>query len=385
MTLRIGIPAAAFALFAGMVGCGEPGGQFSRRDNALEKSIAELRISLGEQWGEPIPGLSAAVLTNGDARVAASGSANPPGSIKLRSNDRFHIGSITKTFTAALIMQLDQERLLSLEQPISRWFDYPNGDLITVAMLLGHTSGVADFSESSSYTPTDSPERSVQIAATLDPVFDPGADWSYSNTNYILLGLITEQVTGASWASEVASRFLKPLGLMDTYVWTGQPHGSTVQGSRLSCSGPEEPACNPPQFDLDVLPIADGHDWTVAWAAGAMVSTPHDVARWLRALVRGDVLDEEHRLLMTTATPQSVKARALAPPFGTLRWTGNGLGLFRYEVESEGIGWGHEGLINGFAANAIQMSERDLTVSILSNFQMTDSFTALGEIVAITQ
>ena len=57
MTLRIGIPAAAFALFAGMVGCGEPGGQFSQRDNALEKSIAELRISLGEQWGEPIPGL----------------------------------------------------------------------------------------------------------------------------------------------------------------------------------------------------------------------------------------------------------------------------------------------------------------------------------------
>lgn len=382
MTSRFGFATAVFALFAGLVACGHPGDQSSQRDNALENSITELRISLGEQWGEPIPGLSAAVLVGGNASVAASGSADPPDSTKLKSNNKFHIGSITKTFTAALIMQLDQEQLLSLEQPISQWFDYPNGDLITVAMLLGHTSGVADFSESSSYTPTDSPERSIQIAATLEPVFDPGADWSYSNTNYTLLGLISEQVTGTSWASEVASRFLKPLGLMDTYVWTGQPRASTVQGSRLSCGGPTEPECNPPQFDLDVLPIADGHDWTVAWAAGAMVSTPHDVARWMRALVRGDVLDEDHRLLMTTATPQSVDARALAPPFGKLRWTGNGLGLFRYEVKAEGIGWGHEGLINGFAANAIQMSERDLTVAVLSNFQMTDSFSALGEIVA---
>ena len=114
------------------------------------------------------------------------------------------------------------------------------------------------------------------------------------------------------------------------------------------------------------------------------MSTPQDVARWMRALVQGDVLDEEHRLLMTTATSQSIASRALAPSFGNLRWTGNSLGLFRYEIEGNGIGWGHEGLINGFAANSIQMSELDLTVSVLSNFQMTDSFAALGSLVANT-
>ncbi len=382
--MRSRLLSAAISLLACLVGCASSVGPPPQGSTALENAVAELRISLGERWGIPIPGLAVAVIVNGEPTVAVSGSATPPSSLPLQPTDSFHIGSITKTFTAALIMQLDQEKKLALNQPISQWIDYPKGDSISVAMLLGHTSGVADFSESSLYSPADSPARCIQIAAELAPVFEPGEDWSYSNTNYILLGLIAEKVNGSSWATEVHSRFLKPLQLEDTYVWRGQPRGSTVKGSRLSCGGDGEPECRPPQFGLEILPVTQGYDWTVAWAAGAIVSTPQDVARWMRALVQGDVLDEEHRLLMTTATSQSIASRALAPSFGNLRWTGNSLGLFRYEIEGNGIGWGHEGLINGFAANSIQMSELDLTVSVLSNFQMTDSFAALGSLVANT-
>jgi hypothetical protein len=101
----------------------------------------------------------------------------------------------------------------------------------------------------------------------------------------------------------------------------------------------------------------------------------------MRALVTGNVLDPHHRALMTTATPQSIAALRSLPAFGNLRWTGAGLGLFRYEVERRGIGWGHEGLIDGFTANTAHMIDADVTVAVASNFQMTDSFTALGEIV----
>jgi len=296
--------------------------------------------------------------------------------------DRFHIGSITKTFTAALILQLDQERRLSLDDPISTWFDFPGGNRITVRMLLGHTSGIADFTDDPGYRAKQEPADLISIAARLPPVFAPGESWAYSNTNYTMLGVVSEQVTGRSWGEEVEARFLTPLGLTDTYLWQGRARPRTVDGSRVACGAAGEPDCDPARSGLALIPIPDGPDWTIAWSAGGLVSTPADVARWMRALVAGNVLDSRRRALMTTATPQSIAALRTLPAFGNLRWTGAGLGLFRYEVERRGTGWGHEGLIDGFTANAAHMIDAGMTVAVTSNFQMTDSFTALGEIVA---
>jgi D-alanyl-D-alanine carboxypeptidase len=378
---------AALAALLGLTliaaGCSSDQDEGAPVTAALTNSVVELRQSLGQQWGEPIPGIAAAAVVGEGNAVSAvvSGSADPPGSEPLEVRDRFHIGSITKTFTAALVMQLDQEGLLSIDDPISTWIDYPDGSQITIAMLLGHTSGVADFTDNSEYTSTESPERSIELAKELAPVFPPGSGWSYSNTNYTMLGVIAERATRSTWQEEIESRFLEPLELTDTYLWTGDPRPPTVDGSRLACSGPGEPKCDPPESGLELLSVADGFDWTVAWSAGSLVSTPADVTRWMRALVSGDVLDREHRALMTTATPQSEASRASAPAFGNLRWTGNGLGLFRYEIEGQGVGWGHEGLINGFTANTVHMVDREITVALTSNFQMTDSFTALGSLV----
>ncbi|MGB1377433.1 MAG: serine hydrolase domain-containing protein, partial [Miltoncostaeaceae bacterium] len=215
--------------------------------DVLERSVGELRESLGRPWGLPIPGLAAAATMGPDGRpgVAASGSSDPPGSRPLDVRDRFHIGSITKTFTAALILQLDQERRLALGDPISTWVDFPGGDRITVRMLLGHTSGIADFTDDPGYRAKQEPADLIAIAARLEPVFAPGESWAYSNTNYTMLGVISEQVTGRSWGEEVEARFLTPLGLTDTYLWQGRARPRTVDGSRVACGAAGEPDCDP--------------------------------------------------------------------------------------------------------------------------------------------
>jgi len=352
----------------------------------LSAILEEVRQSSASAWEVEVPGIAAAVESEtGESVGAVSGAADPPGSTPLTEVDRFHVGSLTKTFTAALIMTLDQEGQLSLDDPISRWLDYPGGDDITVRMLLGHTSGVPDFTSSSDLTRMESPDEAIALAARMEPLFAPDSDWSYSNTNYTMLGRISEIVSGEPWVSQVSTRFIEPLDLTATYVWTGAPQGPTVTGSRLACGYPSEPECIPTP-GLATLPVVDGEDWTLAWAAGSLVSTPTDMARWMSQLVAGDVLDAEHRRLLTTASPQSQAALADLPAFGPTRWSGASLGLLRYEIDEVGPAWGHEGAINGFVANAAYLMDQQVALAVTSNFAMTDSFAALGDVaVQITR
>lgn len=116
----------------------------------------------GEPWGITLPGLAAAIADPDDSEKGprvVSGSSDPPGDTELIPADRFHVGSVTKTFTAALIMQLDQSGELSLSDSISKWIRYPGGRSITVEMLLGHTSGIPDLSELEGRTRTDTPDH----------------------------------------------------------------------------------------------------------------------------------------------------------------------------------------------------------------------------------
>lgn len=378
--------AAAFSMMM-LIALGACSTQSSPSDTvetALSDTVAQIRSSQGEPWGITLPGLAAAAITErgqpGDVVGVVSGASDPPGDTALISADRFHVGSVTKTFTAALIMQLDQSGDLSLNDPISKWIRYPGGSDITVEMLLGHTSGLPDFSELPGRTPTDSPQRSIALAAKAKPLFPPGSQWSYSNTNYVMLGVIAEQVTGSTWAAQVRSRFFEPLRLTDTYVWEGESQPPTVAGSRLDCGYPGEPECVK-QPGFKIVPVTNGFDWTAAWSAGAVVSTPSDIARWIDALIDGNVLDAEHRRLITTPTPQSIKSLSDGPSYGSVRWTGGSLGLLRYEITGQGTGWGHEGSINGFVSNVVRMNDSGQTVAVTSNFLETDAFDALGELV----
>ena len=352
----------------------------TQQQSDLSAILDDVRRSSAAAWDVDVPGIGAAVAFGTDDVVSAvSGVAAPPGSTMLTSGDRFHVGSLTKTFTAALVMLLDQEGALSLDDPLSRWIDYPGGDDITVRMLLGHTSGLPDFTSSAELTRRESPQEAVALAAQMDPLFAPDSAWAYSNTNYMMLGLISELTSGEPWARQIRSQFLEPLGLDSTYVWTGEPQGPTINGSRLACGYSNEPECTP-MPGLELLPVVDGADWTLAWAAGALVSTPDDIARWIAQLVGGDVLDSEHRDLLTTATPQSEAALADMPAFGPTHWSGASLGLLQYEIDGLGVAWGHEGSINGFVANAAYIDQTQTAVAVTSNFAMTDSFAALGDV-----
>ena len=356
---------------------------------ALDRTVSALRITGGEMWGTTVPGLAAAAIMQGKPRgiqvAVVSGAVDPPGHRPMQESSRFHIGSPTKTFTAALIMQLDQEGKLSLDDPISTWINYENAENITIKMLLGHTSGIPNFLSAEGRTPQDSPKAIVALSKSLEPRFAPGSSWEYSNTNYIMLGLIAEQVTEMTWQEQIEIRFIQPLGLTDTYVWTGELVGPTVNGSRMACSGNGEPECDPPESNLELLAVTDGFDWKASWAAGAIVSTPADLARWMRSLVSGDILDAEHRQLLTTPTRQSVQALSGNSTPGerhrSLRWTGYSLGLCRFEVDGEGVGWGHSGVINGFVSNVVQMMDSGDTVSLTSNFEYFDKLEGLGHLV----
>ncbi len=374
----------------GAAGCGSDGpasGQSAAgvvTPSQLESALTDLRTTEGAPWGVTVPGLAAAVVTTEDDDVitettAASGIADPPGVTPLTNRDRFHVGSVTKTFTAALIMQLDQDGELSLDDSISNWVDHPNGDAITVEMLLGHTSGIPEYLELTDDPDATTPEEAVALAAAAPQLADPAAAFAYTNTNYLLLGLIAEQVTGSSWEEEVRTRFIEPFDLTETYVWTGEPREPTITGSRIACDDPGEPPCETPS-DLPEVPVADSPFWTNSWAAGAIVSTPGDLAQWMRALVDGDVVDRDHVDLMTTPTPESLEFFAELPPDGPLQLVGMGLGLATYEIDGLGTGYGHNGQVPGFVSNVAHLPDTGLTVAVTSNFEQLNNLEILGEV-----
>ena len=188
----------------------------------LAEDLDQIRLSQGEDWGLIVPGMSAALLSanqSGELIAAATGTADPPEAVPLTRADRFHMGSITKTFTAALILQLVQEGRLELSDPISSWISYPGGESITIEMVLGHTSGVPNFNELPGFSPDLTPLQSIALAAKQPLQFPPGSDWAYSNANYTILGVIAESLTGMPWSTLLDERFFEPLGLTDTYVY----------------------------------------------------------------------------------------------------------------------------------------------------------------------
>lgn len=352
----------------------------------LKKTVVELRSSGGEPWGGAIPGITATLITAAGPEAGVvtvtSGFADIAAEKRLNAESGFHIGSITKTFTAALILQLSQEGKLSLQDPMSRWIDgFAYGKDVTVEMLLRHTSGIPDFVSLPAHDPADSPRESIRHVLNREPDFQAGTRWKYSNTNYTILGLIAEEVTSSTWEDLITRRFFKPLKLDHTYVWTGTPRTSTVTGYEPSCNYFENPACARKEgFRLNRVE-AEKADWKVAWAAGAIVSTSADVAKWITALMSGKVLDEHHLTMMMTASSHSIETLSRGKPYGELEWIGYGLGLCQFRIAGDRIGWGHSGAIHGGVGNVIYMLDNGDAFSLLSNYGKFDVRSSLGSLV----
>lgn len=295
------------------------------------------------------PGV-AVIVTRGGRTVYAAGRgmADVAAHRSLAPSSVFRLGSITKQFTAAVILQLVGEGRISLDDPLSRFFpDYPQpGAGATVRQLLNHTSGIQSYTNMPGWMEPNMnrPQSTADmIAAFRDEPSPtrPGEAWAYNNSGYVLLGAIIEQVTGKAWHEAIVERISRPLGLATiAYGEDAAARAATVHGYAMGESGPE-----------DAMPI----HMSVPHAAGGMVGSVEDLAKWARAL--------HHGLVVTPALYQQMIRRTRMPdghdePYG--------MGLTNSNVRGR-AGIGHAGGINGFVTDSLYLPSEDMFVAVLAN------------------
>jgi D-alanyl-D-alanine carboxypeptidase len=237
------------------------------------------------------------------------GATAPP-----RADTHFRIASNTKTMTAAVIVQLAQEGKLSLGDPISKYVPgVPNGDNITIAELLEMRSGLYNYTDAPELSasldraPTKvwTPDELLAIAFARPPNSPPGTAYQYNNTNYVLLGLIAEQVDRRPLARAMQERLFAPLGMRSTVLPAStsntipEPysHGYLYGSSSVALVGtPYPPDIQAAGRAATLLPNDyTGLNHSVAWAAGGVISTANDLATWIQALVAGRILNAEYQ------------------------------------------------------------------------------------------
>jgi D-alanyl-D-alanine carboxypeptidase len=278
--------------------------------------------------------------------TGASGVADVRTGRPIRASDRFRVASVTKPFVATVVLQLVAEGRLSLQDSVERWLPgmLPYGDQITVRQLLNHTGGVPDYTllpiielYSGNRSRSWRPQELVALVADRPPDFAAGTSWSYSNTGYVLAGLIVERVTGNRLGRELERRIFRPLGLRDTSFPTNHPFlgGPHSRGYSLQLDDQLNPI-EGTLFDITV------YNPSLAWSAGAIVSDVDDLARFFRALLGGRLLPAE--LLADMKTPIEI-----------VPGVGYGLGLIVSDSPCGRL-FGHDGGIPGYS-NTVSSSE----------------------------
>ncbi|NUS85907.1 MAG: beta-lactamase family protein [Streptomyces sp.] len=303
---------------------------------------------------------------------------------KLSADDQFRMGSNTKTMVGVLALQLAAEHKLSLQDPVDKWLPglVPNGRNITLKMLLNHTSGLYDYINDPSalarvigadQSPVQ-PEALLAVSAKYPPLFKPGAEYSYSNTNYITLGRVLEKASGQSLATLLQRRIIGPLGLRDTYL---AANGTSRDGARLAAAYepdaehlapllppgvPEGTSFAGPARGEHVLVTSISPAW--AWAAGAIVSTPADEQRFLRALASGK--------LLRPAQLKQMKTTVVETP-GDPKSSRYGLGIEEYNSPCGPV-WGHTGGVPGYSSQNYTdaTGKRSVTVVTTTLFGLHD-------------
>jgi len=281
--------------------------------------------------------------------VTAVGQADIETGRQISTDDKVRIASNTKTFVATLILQLVDEGKLGLDDPLEKYISgVPNAEQITIRQLLNMTAGIFSFTEDETFSEeftADSlmeitPQEELDIALSYPPDFPPGEGWHYSDTNYEILGMIAEEVTGNPIEEEVQRRVIEPLGLTSTSFPTlpDMPEGS-ARGYVLGDDGQlmDYTRVNP----------------AVPWAGGAMISDLEDLKVWAKALATGELLSEEMH---------QQQLRWVDIP-GAERVDGKyGLGIMSLAGFQ-----GHNGAIFGYNSVVLYLPEADATIVVLAN------------------
>lgn len=291
----------------------------------------------------------------------AAGKADLATGAQARADGRFRIGSVTKTFASVVTLQLVAENKVRLDDPVERYLPgvVPNGAQITVRHLLNHTSGIFNYTDDPQFALDDeasvrrflaegrwknyTQRQLVDIANRHDPNFPPGRGWKYSNTNYVLVGMLIEKVSGSTWQREVERRVIRPLRLDDTSM----PTTST------RIPGPHAKGYLPlPEGPADVSRI----NTTVAGAAGAGISSTDDLNRFYAALFGGR--------LLPAAQLAELKKTVPAPDLGA--GASYGLGVIRYDTACRTV-WGHLGGISGYSTVMLGNENGSRSLALSSN------------------
>ncbi|MEC3953092.1 serine hydrolase domain-containing protein [Nocardia sp. CDC153] len=367
---RGGYAAVAAAAVLATAGCNDGTAQTHASAPPTQVSDAlDLLVRSG------LPGAQVVLSGPDGQKTATAGSGNLATGAPYADNAHIRIGSVTKTFVATVVLQLAGEGTVDLEAPIERYLpgvvqgNGNDGNRITVHQLLQHTSGLADFAPEDvtqklpqqldqttdgkayrDYTPEDE----VRIALSIPPQFEPGAEFRYTNTNYVLLGMMIERLTGHSLADTISTRILEPLGMRDTYY--------PVAGDTAL----RDP--HPLGYRKVGDAWVDATDTEVAWtgAAGAIVSTGSDLNRFVTALVTGKLLPAAQLAQMRQTIPM--------PPVAGMNY---GLGLIRFQVPCDGQTkevWGHSGGIPGFSTLAIATDKGTAATVSINTLETNDQF-----------
>lgn len=327
-------------------------------DPALSARLQETLDSVVER--QAIPGASAAVVIPGKGVWAGTtGEADTRTRRPVTDRTLFAVGSITKTFVAALMLRLAEDGVLDLDDPLSRWVpEFPDSRGMSLRQLLNHRSGTRDFVDQRAFSKAQardddvvwSPQRTLKYAPAN--ASEPGEDWSYSNTNYILAGLVIERATRSTVARQLHRRLLKRARFPRIVLQGDEhPHGPVAVGYQ---DLDEDPG-------LEATPnngyVPSTTEATTAWTAGGMLASAEDLARVGDGLFRGSLLTGASRREMTQFLP----TRTREPP-------DYGLGLARGELGGEQV-WTHPGDITGFHADLAYIPKHRVTVAALNNYQ----------------
>lgn len=257
----------------------------------------------------------------------------------------FRIGSVTKTFAATVLLQLVDEGRLTLDDPVEEHLPgvVPHGDRITVRHVLQHTSGIHDYMSEPGYSTNRwrgdarfadyAPSELLEVAFANDPTPGPDTSWHYSNTNYVVVGLLIEKLTGRTYGEEVERRILRPLKLTHT----------SVPGHRSSLPTPHAHGYEPLPTDPPTMVDATKMDPSLDWAAGEMISTTTDLATFVTALLDGRLTSREGLAQMRQTTAADSLFRY-------------GLGLQEFTLPCPGGPkpvWGHTGQLIGYITVAL--------------------------------
>ncbi|KOG32448.1 peptidase [Streptomyces resistomycificus] len=348
-----------------------PNGSGSRHDATREAIQAAV--------ADGVPGVTATARDSHGPWSATAGVGDLKTQKPRSPHDRYRVGSITKTFVATVLLQLEAEGRLSLDDKVDTWLpglvrgNGHDGRRITLRQLLNHTSGIFNYTDDETFVRTHflkegffehrydrkKPEELVAIAMSHKPDFAPGTSWNYSNTNYTLAALVIESVTDRPYGAAVRDRVIEPLHLRAT----------SVPGTRSTLPRPSSRAYGKlartttgPTYDVTEL------NPSLAFGSGDMISNSGDLNRFYTALLRGRLLPAEQLKEMKTTVAVDVIPDA-----------GYGLGLIDRELSCGVHVWGHGGGIHGSSSEAVTTADGRHSLALNFNGDWTGDSDAVIE------